>query len=264
VATNGTLTSNPVTVTIQVDAVVVVTPTGGPPVDSNPDPVEKIDLPASPPPLVGSVDAPVTPISGNDVVVTNSEHVVTVSHQVAPTATITQPLFTSLGEVTVGVVAVPIASPRPVPGLPASIAVPALPASPMIPTPPSLATTVQQTPGPILVPPPMVGELPATRPILPAASEEQLIRGLDELDHEVAVAGTGRATAEVAVASGFVATAGYVLLNPRLALWFLGALAARRAVWKPFDPLDVIYAWEQEGGAKDEDAEDELTPMFGK
>jgi hypothetical protein len=50
------------------------------------------------------------------------------------------------------------------------------------------------------------------------------------------------------VGTGVVATAGYVLLSPRLAYWVLSALLARRTVWKPFDPLEVVYAWEKENG----------------
>jgi hypothetical protein len=46
-------------------------------------------------------------------------------------------------------------------------------------------------------------------------------------------------------ATGLVATAGYVLLNTRAASWLLSLLSAR-PVWKQFDPLEVIYAWEEE------------------
>jgi hypothetical protein len=57
------------------------------------------------------------------------------------------------------------------------------------------------------------------------------------------------------VGTGVVATAGYVLLSPRLAYWLLSALLARRTVWKPFDPLEVVYAWERENGVGDGDDE---------
>jgi hypothetical protein len=37
--------------------------------------------------------------------------------------------------------------------------------------------------------------------------------------------------------------------------WFLSALLARPAVWRRFDPLDVIYAWERENGGNPHGAE---------
>jgi hypothetical protein len=37
--------------------------------------------------------------------------------------------------------------------------------------------------------------------------------------------------------------------------WFLSALLARPAVWRPFDPLDVIFAWERDGEARTGDDE---------
>jgi hypothetical protein len=42
-----------------------------------------------------------------------------------------------------------------------------------------------------------------------------------------------------------VASTGYVLLNSRIAYWLLSILSSR-PIWKGFDPLEVIYAWEEE------------------
>jgi hypothetical protein len=48
------------------------------------------------------------------------------------------------------------------------------------------------------------------------------------------------------VITGVVATAGYVLLSSRLTLWLLSALTARPLFWRRFDPVDILFAWEQE------------------
>ncbi len=67
----------------------------------------------------------------------------------------------------------------------------------------------------------------------------------------------GDATAEVGLAAslGVLATSGYVLLNTRTGLWLLSLLTAR-PLWKQFDPLEVLYAWEA-GGADAADGDDE-------
>jgi hypothetical protein len=46
--------------------------------------------------------------------------------------------------------------------------------------------------------------------------------------------------------SGFVLSAGYVILSSRASLWLLGVLTARPLVWRGFDPLEVLFAWEKE------------------
>jgi hypothetical protein len=53
------------------------------------------------------------------------------------------------------------------------------------------------------------------------------------------------AAAGVLAASGLIATAGYVLLNPRTLAWMLSLLTSQ-PVWKQFDPLEVIFAWEED------------------
>jgi hypothetical protein len=69
------------------------------------------------------------------------------------------------------------------------------------------------------------------------------------------------------VATAAVATAGYVLLNTRAVTWFISALLARPAVWRRFDPIDVIYSWERErdAQARDPDPRDDesLQSMVG-
>jgi hypothetical protein len=62
------------------------------------------------------------------------------------------------------------------------------------------------------------------------------------------------------VGTGVLAGSGYVLLNSRLGLWFLGLLTAR-PLWKQFDPLEVLYAWEDDGRNLTKDAKDEETLM---
>ena len=51
--------------------------------------------------------------------------------------------------------------------------------------------------------------------------------------------------ATVLIGTGILAGSGYVLLNSRLGLWLLGLLTAR-PFWKQFDPLEVLYAWEDD------------------
>jgi hypothetical protein len=62
------------------------------------------------------------------------------------------------------------------------------------------------------------------------------------------------------VGTGVLAGSGYVLLNSRVGLWLLGLLTAR-PLWKQFDPLEVLYAWDDDGRNIARDAEDEETLM---
>lgn len=71
---------------------------------------------------------------------------------------------------------------------------------------------------------------------------EQLERATDG----VAADAQEQAITNTLVVSGGIAVAGSALLNTRAVYWFLSALLARPAVWRRFDPLDVIYAWERE------------------
>jgi len=69
---------------------------------------------------------------------------------------------------------------------------------------------------------------------------------LDRLSEEIGEGANAGALTNTLVAGGALASAGYVVLNTRAVYWFLSALLARPAVWRRFDPLDVIYAWETE------------------
>ncbi len=56
--------------------------------------------------------------------------------------------------------------------------------------------------------------------------------------------------------TGVIAASGYVLLNSRLGLWLLGLLTSQ-PLWKQFDPLEVLYAWEEEDDQVKDDSEEE-------
>ena len=60
-----------------------------------------------------------------------------------------------------------------------------------------------------------------------------------------------RAVRPASASTGALASAGYVLLNTRAGLWMFSALTAR-PLWKDFDPLEVLFAWEEE---REEDTE---------
>ncbi len=93
---------------------------------------------------------------------------------------------------------------------------------------------------------------------VPDSYLEPLDRVRDELRAEAAE----RATTDTIVVTGGVAVAGVVLLNTRAVYWFLSALLARPAVWRRFDPLDVLYAWERDG-ARGAGPDDSLQSMVG-
>jgi hypothetical protein len=79
---------------------------------------------------------------------------------------------------------------------------------------------------------------------------DNVLATLDQARAELRADAEVRATADTIVVSGSVAVAGYVLLNTRAVYWFLSALLARPAVWRRFDPLEVVYAWEKDGGRR--------------
>lgn len=110
----------------------------------------------------------------------------------------------------------------------------ALPAAvlPPVSAPSGVATTQPTMPGPAAI------ALDRRDPVYAA---------LDRATNELRVETRRQATADAVVASGAVLSAGYALLNTRLVYWFLSALAARPAVWRRLDPIDVLYAWEKEG-----------------
>jgi hypothetical protein len=80
---------------------------------------------------------------------------------------------------------------------------------------------------------------------------------LEDLAHLPAAAGVSRGMAAL-LGTGLLASSGYLLLNTRAGLWLLSLLMARPA-WKEFDPLEVIYAWEQEEKERDDDRETLVT-----
>ena len=58
----------------------------------------------------------------------------------------------------------------------------------------------------------------------------------------------------VLVSTGLIASAGYVLLNSRTGFWLL-SLMASRPLWKQFDPLEILYAWEEEDQERENNKE---------
>jgi hypothetical protein len=80
-----------------------------------------------------------------------------------------------------------------------------------------------------------------------------LAGALDELDEQVAPEGLVSGLRSVA-ATGVLATAGYVLLNTRAGFWLL-SLMTTRPLWKDFDPLEVVYAWENEDEPQEQEQE---------
>jgi VCBS repeat-containing protein len=117
---------------------------------------------------------------------------------------------------------------------PTVTATPAVP--PSEPPRPTTAVTITPPAGP------QQGPLSADLPLQTAfetggVGAETAVSVLQEESGAIAVG-------EAGVVTVFALAAGYVLLNTRAAYWFLSAVLARPAVWRPFDPLDVIFAWE--------------------
>jgi hypothetical protein len=75
---------------------------------------------------------------------------------------------------------------------------------------------------------------------------ESVFAQLDETAGELLEDAREHSLTNTIVVTGGVAVAGSLILNTRAVYWFLSALLARPAVWRRFDPLDVIYAWERE------------------
>ena len=69
-------------------------------------------------------------------------------------------------------------------------------------------------------------------------------------------------TTGLALATGGVlATAGYVLLNTRTGYWMLSLLSSR-PLWKDFDALEVVYAWENEAVEDVPDQEEDCETLL--
>lgn len=113
------------------------------------------------------------------------------------------------------------------------------------PTPPSLPA-----PLPVSAPAPAASVTPAA-----AALGDNAFVALDRMKDEIVHSPKVVAYTEAVVVTGVSLTAGYVLLNTRFVFWFLSALLSRSAVKRTFDPLDVIYAWDDSKPATAEDEE---------
>ncbi|MCI0464020.1 MAG: hypothetical protein L0Z62_44365 [Gemmataceae bacterium] len=88
--------------------------------------------------------------------------------------------------------------------------------------------------------------------LLPA---ELLWTGLDRAGEQGEIATLSTEVHGIAL-TGLMAGAGYVLLNTRAVYWLLSLLAAR-PLWRRFDPLEVLFAWEKEAGQADSAEQDE-------
>jgi hypothetical protein len=80
---------------------------------------------------------------------------------------------------------------------------------------------------------------------------DRLVQILDEADAAADTASTAEGT--TVAAAGVMATSGYLLLNTRAGLWLLSLLASR-PLWKQFDPMEVLFAWEEETRRRGQDA----------
>ncbi|HKB02596.1 MAG TPA: cadherin-like domain-containing protein [Gemmataceae bacterium] len=234
-ATDGTADSNAVTVTI------TVRPSGPPP--EPPPPAKPPAVDPTPDPGAGKPPPGDRPPDGSAAPGGDSP---------APEP-VPLPVFTvPVGAVSLGPAAfisapdgpafVPLSPPAVAATVPEAPVLPPLPTVPMPPVPGPVEVPFR----PILIPPPavtVVGPGPRT---LPPTAEDALDADLAELGAQVQAGQTGHLVTDVTIATGVVATAGYVLLTPKLAFWLLSALLARRTVWKPFDPLEVVCAWEDE------------------
>jgi hypothetical protein len=67
----------------------------------------------------------------------------------------------------------------------------------------------------------------------------------DQLRDQIQAEGKRNATYSIG-ASGLVITVGYVVLASRFSLWLLSLLTARPMLWRGFDPVEVLFAWEDE------------------
>jgi hypothetical protein len=93
-------------------------------------------------------------------------------------------------------------------------------------------------------------------------NQDALWSALDKLQQEID--GSTDLTAGIAagVTIGVAATACYVLLSSRAVLWIIMALLSR-PLWRQWDPLEVLFAWEKEqekrrAAGTDSEAEESL------
>jgi hypothetical protein len=242
-ASDGSLSSKAVRVTIRV----VPTPPQPPP---QPPPVPTPTGGGSRPPTSGSGGTPTGPT------VVAADPVL----PAPPTLVDFPATFSNFGPAGYGATVPGAPAPLP-PAVPTpSVVVPSLPPPPAVPfIPPPVSA--EPSPPVVRVPAlPAVPDLPVVPPVPQLRPDNPVFGGLDELSHDVGQVKAVPTVTGTVVGTGVVATAGYVLLSPRLAYWLLSALLARRTVWKPFDPLEVVYAWEREKGLGGDD-DDSLDKM---
>ncbi len=89
-----------------------------------------------------------------------------------------------------------------------------------------------------------VAPLP-TRSVVNLAADNPVFTALDQVSKDVRSEVKVQVVADAVVATGVVVSAGYVLLNTKIVYWFISALLVRPAVWTRFDPIDVLYAWDE-------------------
>ena len=93
---------------------------------------------------------------------------------------------------------------------------------------------------------PSIPQLSANDP-LPSVVEAwgSVAAGTGQLRQEIQTDAI-HAAAWTVSASGVLVSAGYIALSGRLSLWLLSLLTARPLIWKGFDPVEVLFAWEEE------------------
>jgi hypothetical protein len=84
---------------------------------------------------------------------------------------------------------------------------------------------------------------------IPRLHTERFWSGLDASADQLEAEAKAERKVEIVFAAGVVVSAGYFLLTARGVYLALSALLAR-PLWKQFDPLDILFAWEQEKGRR--------------
>ncbi len=84
-----------------------------------------------------------------------------------------------------------------------------------------------------------------TRSVVNLTADNPVFTALDQVSKDVRSEVKVQVVADAVVATGVVVSAGYVLLNTKIVYWFISALLVRPAVWTRFDPIDVLYAWDE-------------------
>lgn len=133
------------------------------------------------------------------------------------------------------------------------------PAAPMpsVPLPPSIPQAPAAAPAPV-VPSPAAPPLNPSVVRAPVFNPALALELLATVHYETA---SWPKLVNSVFSVGLVASAGYVLLSTKASYWLLTAFAAR-PLWKQFDPMEVLFAWEEEqerrrARGQDGSAEDE-------